>query len=174
MYFHSEGPFLFSCRSKSGGRVKNVVSIVSLWTPTLSLCCLFVTAYNVKWELKCTTVAILTMINTVIKDNSQKIKSALCIYCDENLRVECFSMVASLGGCCVLAVSSFFMQFADTEQLTTFDHLVQFLKGQNTFPNRPGSAIGLTFTLQPWLPWTRQLDVPEYRTNRWKSDRKVN
>lgn len=83
-------------------------------------------------------------------------------------------MVASLGGCCVLAVSSFFMHFADTEQLTAFDHLVQFLKEQNTFPNRLGSAIGLTFTLQPQLPSTRQLDVPEYTTIRWKSDHKVN
>lgn len=47
------------------------------------------------------------------------------------------------------AVSSFFMHFADTEQLTAFDHLVHFLKEQNTFPNRPASAVGLTFTLQP-------------------------
>lgn len=92
------------------------------------------------------------MINTVIKDNSQKKNqntSAPCIYSDESLRVECFSMVASLGGCRVLAVSSFFVHFADTEQLTAFDHLVQYLKELNTFPNRPGSAIGLTFTLQP-------------------------
>lgn len=54
-------------------------------------------------------------------------------------------MVASLGGCCVLAVSSFFMHFADTEQLTAFDHLVQFLKEQNTFPNRPRSANRTNF-----------------------------
>lgn len=57
------------------------------------------------------------------QDRIAKEPSAQRIYCDEILSEECFSVVASVAGGCVLTVCGVSMQSADIKQLTAFDHL---------------------------------------------------
>lgn len=95
------------------------------------------------------------------QDRTHRETSAQRIYCDETRSEECFSVVASVASCCVLAVCSFSMQFADTKQLTAFDHLAHFelLKQQNTLPYTPGSATGITSTRNRELYYSYQCNV---------------